>query len=410
MITRWLCAFGFGLVLASCGGGGSDSSPATSSGGTPPATDNPPSSGGNPNPSPDPTEPPPSSGGSDSGDGGNGPAPSPTPQPTPTPDTPPPSSGGDDSGNGDSGGGDGGSSDNNVPATGPLTDIQFAAPDSIAADASGNIYVVDGEEGQNRIRRIAPNGQATTLLQLDRPLTTILSLEVTPAGDIYYILSERDAQYSSRTSDIWKIVNGAPAQRVASINGVSLAVDPSNGDIYVQDMGEMKRIRQNGNVETLFSLDGGLATALTLHEGALWFHFDVAALGRTSHIVRWTAEGGWVGGSGFQDESDGPLRGVDMVSTDSGVYIIKGLYSRPNQTTSRCRVELFSTNTEESTFVAGGESCGYQDGTGQAAILNGGGITQASDGNLYVTDRQHNVIRRITPSGQVSLFAGTPAQ
>lgn len=297
------------------------------------------------------------------------------------------------------------------PPSGPLTNIQFTAPDSIAADASGNIYVVDGEEGQNRIRRIAPNGQATTLLQLDRPFTRIHDLEVTPTGDIYYILKEgADAQYSSIDSAIWKIVNGAPAQRVASANGMSLAVDSSNGDIYVQDSGEMKRIRQNGAMETLFSLNDGLATALTLHQGALWFHFDVAALGRTSHIVSWTPEGGWVGGSDFRDESDGPLRGVDMVSTDSGVYIIRGFYSRPDDVTLGCRVELFSTNTEESTFVAGGESCGYQDGTGRAALLNGGSLTQATDGNLYLSDRENNVIRRITPSGQVSLFAGTPSQ
>lgn len=301
-------------------------------------------------------------------------------------------------------------SEGNTPPSGPLTNIQFTAPDSISADASGNIYVVDGEEGQNRIRRIAPNGQATTLLQLDRPFTRIYDLEVTPTGDIYYILKERDAQYSSIDSAIWKIVNGAPAQRVASIDGGSLAVDPSNGDIYVTDSGEMKRIRQNGNRETLFSLNDGLATALTLHQGALWFHFDVAALGRTSHIVRWTPEDGWVGGSSFQDDSDGPLSGVDMVSTDSGVYIIKGNYSRPNQTTSRCRMELFSTNPEESTFVAGGESCGYQDGTRQAALLNGGSLTQATDGNLYLSDRENNVIRRITPAGEVSLFAGTPSQ
>lgn len=299
----------------------------------------------------------------------------------------------------------------NTPAPGPLTGLQFTAPGSISADANGNIYVVDGEEGRNRIRRIAPDGQATTLLQLDRPLTRINSLEVTPAGDIYYIIAEAaDAQYSSWTSAIWKIVNGAPAQRVASSNGISLAVDSSNGDIYVQDMGEMKRIRQNGNVETLFSLNDGLATALTLHQGALWFHFDVAALGRTSHIVRWTPEGGWIGGSGFQDESDGPLTGVDMVSTDSGVYMVRGFYFRPDQATRGCGVELFSTNAEERTFVAGGESCGYQDGTGRAALLNGGSITQATDGNLYLSDRQHNVIRRITPSGQVSLFAGTPDQ
>jgi len=39
-----------------------------------------------------------------------------------------------------------------------------------------------------------------------------------------------------------------------------------------------------------------------------------------------------------------------------------------------------------------------------------GGITVDGAGVIYVTDRDHNVIRKITPQGEVSIFAGSPGR
>lgn len=62
------------------------------------------------------------------------------------------------------------------------------------------------------------------------------------------------------------------------------------------------------------------------------------------------------------------------------------------------------------TTIAGqAGTSGYADGIGTSALFSAfGGMTIDASGNLYVTDRNNYVIRKITPAGVVTTVAGTP--
>jgi sugar lactone lactonase YvrE len=63
-----------------------------------------------------------------------------------------------------------------------------------------------------------------------------------------------------------------------------------------------------------------------------------------------------------------------------------------------------------STF-AGLAGSGSKDGTGNGARFNTPtSVTAAGDGNLYVADNSNQTIRKITPTGVVTTFAGSPGE
>jgi DNA-binding beta-propeller fold protein YncE len=63
------------------------------------------------------------------------------------------------------------------------------------------------------------------------------------------------------------------------------------------------------------------------------------------------------------------------------------------------------------TTLAGSGFQGHQDGVGLAAeFLDPMGVAVDGDGTLYVADTGNQVIRKITPAGEVTTFAGTAEQ
>jgi len=194
-----------------------------------------------------------------------------------------------------------------------------------------------------------------------------------------------------------------------------LAIDHA-GNIYVADSGNriIRRINSTGNVRTLAgSPAGGYADGTGTAAG---FSFPggvtVDVVGNiyvadtyNNRIRKITPTGvvTTVAGSGSTNIIDGhglaaafayPL----SLATDTAgnIYIA-----------DRNSIRKMTPNADVIT-LAGNLGLGSADGTGTAAAFSTpGGLALDAAGNIYVADRDNHKIRKVTPSGVVTTFAGT---
>ncbi len=112
----------------------------------------------------------------------------------------------------------------------------------------------------------------------------------------------------------------------------------------------------------------------------------------------------WVSGSG-KGEFSGSLAGLAPATT----YYLRA-YASNNEGTAYGSIMSFTTNSEVydwSNFAGMPETYGNSEGTGSAARFNmPGGLTMDTGGSLYVADRLNHRIRKVTPTGEVSLWVG----
>jgi hypothetical protein len=238
-------------------------------------------------------------------------------------------------------------------ADGTRNMASFNDPIGITTDLSGNIYVADSYN--NRIRKITPGGVVTTL-----------------AGS-GAVGSSDGTGISASFNQPWGV-----------------AADPS-GNIFVIDSGNnlVRKITPTGVVTTFATGQQYCYGIATDASGNVY----VASEALCPYLagIRKITPGGTVstlvtGLSFYQIAVDGS--GNLYATMDYNVYkIVSG----------------------SAVLLAGSGTKGYVDGLGTAASFGGtGGITTDPQGNLFVTDGGNDVIRKITPAGMVSTFAGQP--
>jgi len=223
---------------------------------------------------------------------------------------------------------------------------RFNDPMGLARDSQGNLYICDARN--HVIRKVAPGGVATTL-----------------AGE----------------PGVSGAVNGTGS--AARFNFPSdIAVAPG-GVLYVADTGNhcIRMIAANGAVTTLAG-DLGSADDISLSYGAI-----------TSVPVQFDGTGAaarFNGPSGITYAPAGHL-----YVSDTGNQIIR-------------RVNL---NGAVTTIAGKAGAWGSADGNGAEARFNTPmGLCIGADGNLYIADSMNHAIRRMTPQGAVTTFAGNPLE
>ena len=141
-------------------------------------------------------------------------------------------------------------------ADGPGVKARFSDPFAVAIDATGALYVADGGQ-TNRVRRIAPDGETTTL---PGTFATPSGLAVDTAGNIYVADTGanrirrigRDGTVTTIAGDGTAGFRDGPAGQ-AQFNGpIGVAVDAA-GNIYVADTynDRIRLITPDGEVKTL---------------------------------------------------------------------------------------------------------------------------------------------------------------
>ena len=258
----------------------------------------------------------------------------------------------------------------------------FNSPNGLAVAPDGTIYVAD--YANHRIRKVTPGGVVTTLAG-------------TTSG------------FADGTGTL------------ASFNSpYDLAIGP-DGNIYVADRSNhrIRKVTPGGVVTTLAgsganSFADGTGTAASFNQPtgiAVAPDGTIYVADTNSHRIRKVTPQGVVttiAGSGAAAFANGTVGGASFKFPESLTVGIDGnIYVGDSQNYRIRRV----TPEGVVTTIAGAATAGFDDGTGTAASFQESlFVAAAPDGSIYVADTDNHCIRKVTPQGVVTTFAGQVLQ
>jgi sugar lactone lactonase YvrE len=302
---------------------------------------------------------------------------------------------------------------------------QFNNASGISIDTNGNLYLAD--LGNDIIRKITAAGSVSTLAGLSPNFgARDGSSSEASFGGIFGIVSDGSGNlYATDTGNylIRKIASDGTVSTIAGFKGTSEIQDGLGstagfrnvrglttdqlGNLFVVDFNSVRKVTSAGQVTTPYVLDhvGQLANIARDGGGNLF----VADYG--NHTIRKIAPDGSIttlaGQSGSAGSSDGPgaqalLNGPWGVAVNSAgeVYVAD---------TGNHTIRKIAVTGEVTTLAGQAGSAGFADGKGGTAQFNlPKSIGLDSVGNLYVADKGNALLRKVTPSGEVSTVVGVP--
>ena len=317
---------------------------------------------------------------------------------------------------------------------------RFDSPLGITVDANGNVYVAD--QGSDTIRKITPSGMVTTLAGLAYQSGSIdgtgsaarflapEGMAVDMNGNVYVADSANSAIRKITAAGVVTTLAGSAGQ-IGSTDGTGnaarfdfpydVAVD-TGGNVYVADgSSTIRKITSAGAVTTLAgsadqtgSTDGtgnmarfGYPNGLTVDANGVIFVADTS----NSIIRKITSTGVVTTAAGFA-----PIAGsIDGIGSAAQFNNPAGLtadtngniYVADNGNSSVRKI----TSTGVVTTLAGAGHAGFADGTGSVAQFDlPYGVAVDTNGTVYVADTVNQLIRKVTSAGVVTTIAGSAGQ
>ena len=314
---------------------------------------------------------------------------------------------------------------------GPAAAAQLNLPYGLAADLAGYLYVAD--LGNDRVRRISPDGVITTAAgngnrgssgdggaATGAQLLTPRNVAVDAAGNLYF--SEFEGHRVRKVTPDGKISTVA-GTGVAGLRGdgalavsaqlafpAGLAVDRL-GALYIADSQNqrVRKILAGGVISTV--VGGSPSTALLT---PLAIAVDAAGtlyVADASNIVRsYTVAGAWTnlagtGQAGFAGDGGPPASAQLTVPHDLAVDLNGALYIADG-------VRIRRVGNGKIQTVAGD---GYVHAIGDGGLATDSLLSQPAAialngaGSLYIADTGTQRVRQVLPTGMIQTLAGTGA-
>ena len=320
-------------------------------------------------------------------------------------------------------------------------DARFFNPSGVTVDGSGNLYVADS--GNHTIRKITPEGIVSTIAgEPGMPGSSDgtgnvarfnfpTGIAVGDSGNLYVADTVNDT--------IRKITPASEVTTLAGLAGAEGSTDGTgsearfttplgvtvnaSGVVYVGDSGNhtIRKITPDGVVSTLAGLAGSRGSLNGFGDAA---RFDVPcgvavdSDGNTyvadtfNHTIRKVSAVGLVTTlAGLADEGPGGGGSMDGLGSAARFFKPRGVAVNSSGTiyvgdTQNNTIRKITSEGLVTTLV-GLAGLGSQDGTGSGArFAHPNGLVFDRADNLYVADNYNHTIRKITPAGMVTTFAG----
>jgi sugar lactone lactonase YvrE len=247
------------------------------------------------------------------------------------------------------------------------------SPSGVAVDANGNVYIADTSNGV--VRKVDSLGNITTFPDPGRRFFATQAVAVDTRGNVYVGVLYSDLVYKVTPSgSVSQFAGGGPSGRLgdggpatqATLTPFGIAVD-SRGNVYIADSYDqrIRKVNPSGTITT-FAGNG----------------------------IRGS---GGEGGSATAAQLDSP-NGV-AVDANGNVFIADTGNERIRKVDSSGII----------TTVAGTGIAGFSGDGGSATLAQLStplGVAVDGNGDIFITDADYQRIRKVTPAGIISTFAG----